>query len=91
MESESAGFGRSSRDKCRELILPMAANAELVPLYKLGQTLRPELCEFLDDAIVPALPKKFLEEESNPKKSLAMTTCRPAYSDAVARRDRRKV
>lgn len=60
---------------------PMAANAKVAPLRKPGEGLRPELREFLDAAIIPALIKKYLAEqegaESPAKKSLARLSVRP--------------
>jgi hypothetical protein len=66
----------------------MPTNAKIVTLPGPGEALRPELREFLDAVVVPALLHKFVSEieggESNPKKSLAPTSCQPAYSDRSA-------
>jgi hypothetical protein len=66
----------------------MPISAKIVTMPGPGETLRPELREFLDAVVVPALLRKFVSEiegaESNPEKSLAPTSCQPAYSDHSA-------
>jgi len=68
----------------------MATNPKIVPLHKPGESLRPELREFLDAVIVPALLRKFVLEveggESNTNKSLAPLDGNLSYSRPAVRR-----
>jgi hypothetical protein len=59
-----------------------------------GESLRPELREFLDAVVVPALLEKYLAENSSESASeISVEAGESAvpYSDLVARRGRREV
>lgn len=72
----------------------MATNSKIVSMPGPGASLRPELREFLDAVVVPALLKKYLAEinsESASAISVEAVESAAPYSDSVARRGRRKV
>ena len=72
----------------------MTTTRKIVSMPQLGEKLRPELREFLDAVIVPALLKKHLAEnnsESSSAISVEAVESAAPYSDAVARRGRREV